>query len=462
MFHRLMIANRGEVAVRIARACRELGVAPVGVASTADAGSAWCEAMDEVVVIGGGPAVDSYLRADRLVQAAVQTRCTALHPGWGFLAEHPRFAALCEEHGITFVGPSPAVMARMGLKSPAKEAMRAAGLPVVPGSDGPLADLDAARACAGEIGYPVLLKADAGGGGRGMRRCADEAELEAAFSSACAEAEAAFGNGDVYVEKFLSGGRHVEFQLLADAHGNAVHLGERDCSVQRNHQKLIEEAPGPTVTDELRERVGAQVARAAAAIGYRGAGTIEFLQSADGELYFMEMNTRLQVEHPVTELVTGVDVAVEQIRIAAHQPLELELGPLSGHAIECRINAEDPAAGFRPSPGRLEIFELARGEGPGTVRVDSHLSAGESVPPHYDSLIAKVIAHADTRELAIETMLNALRASRIEGVKSTLPLHVAVLESEAFREGSYDTTAIPGWEGGAPEGSRTTEAQGAS
>jgi acetyl-CoA carboxylase biotin carboxylase subunit len=446
LFHRLLIANRGEVATRIARACRDLGVVPIGVASTADLGARWLEDMEAVVCLGEGPAVDSYLQAERVVQAAVQTGCSALHPGWGFLAENPRFAALCAQHGVTFVGPPPAVMERMGLKSPAKDAMRGAGLPVIPGSVGIVDDVDDAARCAEAAGYPVLLKADAGGGGKGMRRCADEEELREAFPAARAEAAAAFGVASLYLEKFLEGGRHIEVQVLVDTFGHGVHLFERDCSVQRNHQKLIEESPCPVLSDTEREQLGSAAVTAAIAVGYVGAGTIEFLRSADGDLYFMEMNTRLQVEHPVSELVTGVDIVCEQLKIAANQRLTLRQEDirLDGHAIECRINAEDPEQGFRPSPGRLEIFELARGEGPGHVRVDSHLATGETIPPHYDSLVAKLIAHGETRERAIETMINALGASRVEGVATTLALHRAVLESREFLANDYDTTRIPG------------------
>ncbi len=450
MFHRLLIANRGEVAVRIARACRELGISPVSVASTADLGARWLEDMDEVVCIGRGPAAESYLCADRIVQAARSTRSGAIHPGWGFLAENARFAALCAQHRVAFVGPPAHVMARMGLKSPARAAMRAAGLPVVPGSVGVLEDGDAAARCAEELGYPVLLKADAGGGGRGMRRCADEEALREAFPAAQAEAKAAFGTGSLYLEKYLTGGRHVEVQVLVDGFGHAIHLYERDCSVQRKHQKLIEEAPCPVLSQPEREELCTRAAAAAADIGYVGAGTIEFLRSADGELFFMEMNTRLQVEHPVTELVTGVDIVQEQIKIAANHPLEIAQRDvtLDGHAIECRINAEDPARDFRPSPGRIEIFEIARGEGPGHVRLDSHLEAGDTIPPYYDSLVAKLIAHAETRERAVDTLINALTASRIEGIATTIPLHKAVLEAREFLTGEYDTATIPGWNAG--------------
>ena len=450
MFHRLLIANRGEVAVRIARAARALGVAPIGIVSEADRDAGWTAVFDEVVCVGPAAAAESYLRMDRIVQAALQTHSTALHPGWGFLAESPRFARLCRQHGIAFVGPESSVMEKLGTKSPAKTAMAAAGLDVVPGSDGPLPDADAASRCAGEIGYPVILKADHGGGGRGMRLCAGEAELREAFSAAQAEALAAFGSGSIYLERYLTAGRHIEVQVLCDAFGNGVHLFERECSIQRKHQKLIEESPSPALTPDERAELGACAVRAALGVGYTSAGTVEFLRSEDGSLYFMEMNTRLQVEHPVSEMITGVDIARAQIEIAANRRLEFrqsELAP-NGHAIECRINAEDPEDGFRPTPGVLNSFDFPTNGGPGTVRIDTHLSAGDRVTPHYDSLLAKVIVHAPTREQAIETMTNTLSSARVAGVATTVPLHLAVLSSERFRAGEYDTASIPGWQEG--------------
>jgi acetyl-CoA carboxylase biotin carboxylase subunit len=447
MFQRLLVANRGEVAVRIARACRALGIAPIGVCSEADRHASWTRVFDEVVCLGPAAASTSYLAAERIVQAALQTRCSALHPGWGFLAENARFAALCAQHGVTFVGPRPALMELLGAKTPAKRAMRAAGLSSIPGSDGPLADVTAALACARAIGYPVLLKADSGGGGRGMRRCGDEGELRAAFAAAQAEAEAAFGDGAIFLERYLTGGRHIEVQLLCDVHGHGVHVGERECSVQRKHQKLIEESPSPALTPAERSALGEAALRAALAVGYTSAGTVEFLRAPSGELFFMEMNTRLQVEHPVSELVSGLDIAALQIRIAANERLPLAQSDVRfrGHAIEARINAEDPEKNFQPSPGTLRAFHVPTDLGPGSVRVDTHLESGDAIPPHYDSLVAKVIAHAETRSQAIDTLARALAAARIEGVATTVPLHLAVLASEPFRAGRYDTSAIPGW-----------------
>jgi acetyl-CoA carboxylase biotin carboxylase subunit len=452
MFKKLLIANRGEVALRIARTARELGVRTVGVHSSAERGASWLTHFDELVCLGGPAPRESYLRLEALVQAALQTGASAIHPGWGFLAENPRFAALCEQHGITFVGPSAAVMTRMGLKSPAKAAMRAAGVPVIPGSDGLLASAEEAQALADSIGYPVIVKADAGGGGRGMRLVRERGALKEAWSSAGAEAAAAFGNGALYLEKYLTGGRHIEVQVLADRYGRALHLFERECSIQRNHQKLIEESPSPALTPEERLELGALSARAAAAIGYTNAGTIEFLKSSEGALYFMEMNTRLQVEHPVTEMITGLDIVRLQLEIAANRPLALAQSDVraSGHAIECRINAEDPAQDFRPAPGVLKSFSIPADRGPGRLRIETYLRAGDEIPPYYDSLIAKVIAHGRTREEAIATLLRALSESRIEGVPTTLPLHLAVLDSAEFRAGKYDTRSIPGWKSAAP------------
>jgi acetyl-CoA carboxylase, biotin carboxylase subunit len=446
-FHRLLVANRGEVAVRIARACDTLGITPVLAVSEADAGAAYTEGR-ETVLLGPGRAAGSYLDMVRVVQAARQTGCTALHPGWGFLSENPAFAALCESHGVTFVGPPAHVMQRMGKKTPAKQAMRGAGLQLIPGSDGVLADADEARAVADRIGYPVLIKAESGGGGRGMRIARGPHEVAAAFADAQAEARAAFGDPRVYMERLIEGGRHVEIQVMADRYGQAVHLGERDCTVQRSHQKLIEESPSPVLDDEVRAQSLAAAVEAARRIGYVGAGTMEFLLDADGVLRFMEMNTRLQVEHCVSEMRSGVDLVREQLRVAAGHPLSLRQDEieLRGHAIECRINAEDPSDGFRPAPGTITRWVSPDPAG-GRVRVDTHVRSGYRIPPHYDSLLCKVVAHGPTRDAAIDTMLAALGQLVCEGVPTTVPMHRAILASDDFRRHRYDTRGIPGWPG---------------
>ncbi|MFO0565559.1 MAG: acetyl-CoA carboxylase biotin carboxylase subunit [Polyangiaceae bacterium] len=446
-FHRLLVANRGEVAVRIVRACEKLGVTPVLAVSEADQHASYTSGR-ETVCLGPGRSADSYLDPVRLVQAAKQARCSALHPGWGFLSENPRFAALCESHGVTFVGPPAHAMHLMGKKTPAKRAMKAAGLQVIPGSDGVLADLDEARRVASDVGFPVLIKAESGGGGRGMRIARSAAELEEAFTGAQREAAAAFGDDRVYLERLLEGGRHVEIQILADRYGNVCHLGERDCTVQRKHQKLIEESPSPALSGEERAKTGELAARAARSIGYVGAGTMEFLLDESGTLRFMEMNTRLQVEHPVTEMRTGVDLAVEQIRVAAGHRLSFEPGSLEflGHAIECRINAEDPERDFRPSPGTITRWQPpAESE---RLRVETHVSEGYKVPPFYDSLICKLVVLGTDREDARLRMLAALAEMKVEGIRTTIPLHQRVLSSAEFQSGRYDTRAIPGFSAG--------------
>jgi len=439
MFHRVFIANRGEVAARMVRACQELGVEAVCGASTADmaAGYPYLKDAAEVVCLGPGPAQQSYLAMDRIIQAAKQTRCTAIHPGWGFLAENAGFASLCEQYGVSFIGPSPAVMDQMGRKVAARAAATEAGLPVVPGSDGMLANADEAVRVAEEIGYPVALKADAGGGGRGIRRCENAEQVRTAFVDASREAAAAFGDASLYMEKYLQGGRHIEFQVFGDGRGHAIHLGERECSIQRRHQKLLEEATSPVLSDEERAHYGKLSADATAHWRYAGAGTMEFLRAESGELFFLEMNTRLQVEHPVTEQITGLDLASWQFRIAAGQeiPASQDAVTWNGHAIEVRVNAEDPDADFRPAPGTLEHFEV-QGEG---IRVDTHLAPGAKIPPHYDSLIAKVIATGSNREQAIERMRSALQGARIEGVPTTVPLHLRILEHPDFLAGNCDT-----------------------
>ena len=444
-FRRLFIANRGEVAARIARTCDALGITPVFGVSEADRGAPYLRAR-ESVVLGPSRSSESYLAADRIVQAAVQTQCSALHPGWGFLAENPLFASLCEAHGVTFIGPPPSVMHELGRKTPAKAAMAAAGLKLIPGSDGVLRDLAQACEVAEAIGFPVLLKAESGGGGRGMRAVRGAGDLKAAYESAQAESVAAFADGRLYLEKLIEGGRHIEIQLLADKYGNVVHLGERDCSVQRKHQKLIEESPALVLSEAEREQTLASAVSATRAIGYVGAGTMEFLLDEGGELRFMEMNARLQVEHPVTEMRTGIDLVEAQIRVAAGEALWFSQDDveLRGHAIECRINAEDPSNGFSPSPGVVERWDI--GSDDASVRVDTHVESGYEVPPHYDSLVCKVIAWGEDRDAACDRLAEALRNMRCEGISTTIPMHLAVLSSKEFRENRYDTRAVPGWE----------------
>ncbi len=435
MFRRILIANRGEIARRIARACKALSIESVGVYSEADAGGAWLRDMDQTVCVGPPAAATSYLDGDAILQAAEQTECQALHPGYGFLSENARFAARCAQAGLTFIGPTPDALRRMGDKAVARRTLAAAGLPTVPGSPGILASVEEAAAAAREVGYPVLLKASAGGGGKGMRRCEGEADLARAFAEAALEAEKAFGDPGLYLEKLVLSARHVEFQILVDGEGKAVHLGERECSVQRHHQKLLEEAPSPALSQEERATFGARVAGALAAVGYRGAGTAEFLRAKDGALYFMEVNARLQVEHPVTEMVTGVDLVQQQIRLAAGEPLGLRQEDLfpRGHAIELRINAEDPDAGFRPDPGTITKLRLPEG-----ARWDGGFEEGSRIPPHYDSLIGKLIVHGEDRPAAIEAARAALDALVLEGVRTTIPLHRRVLDDPQFRSGRYD------------------------
>jgi len=444
MFHRLFVANRGEVAARIARACDALGVTPVFGVSDADVDAPYTRGR-ETVRLGPSRATQSYLDPVRVVQAAKQSGCTALHPGWGFPAENSLFAALCEQHGVTFVGPPAHVMHLMGKKTPAKRAMGEAGLTLIPGSDGVLRDADHAQEVADSIGYPVLLKAESGGGGRGMRIAHASGEVAGAYQDAQAEARAAFGDARVYMERLIEGGRHVEIQVIADRYGRVVHIGERDCTIQRNHQKLLEESPSPVLDPTERERTLAATVRAVAAIGYVGAGTMEFLLDDEGTLRFMEMNTRLQVEHPVSEMRSGVDLMVEQIRVAAGNPLSFSQDDvkLEGHAIECRINAEDPHEGFKPSPGVITKWR-APDDAEG-VRVDTHVDGGYEVPPFYDSLICKVITHGRDREQAADRMIAALESLVCEGVHTTVPMHLSILRSAGFRSSDYTTRAIPGW-----------------
>jgi acetyl-CoA carboxylase biotin carboxylase subunit len=434
LFQKILIANRGEIALRIQRACRELGIATVAVHSTADAEAMHVRLADESVCIGPPAPRGSYLNSHAILSAASITGADAIHPGYGFLSENADFAEMVEAHGLTFIGPSPAHIRMMGDKIAAKEAMAALGVPLVPGSTGAVPDLAAAAEVAERIGYPVLIKAAAGGGGRGMKVARDAGGLEEAFRVARAEARAGFGNDAVYVEKYLDRPRHIELQVLADAHGNVVHLGERDCSLQRRHQKLLEEAGSPVLTGAMRDQLGGTVTAALRRLGYRNAGTLEFLFQ-DGQFAFIEMNTRLQVEHPVTEMVCGIDLVREQIRIADGEPLgyaqrDIRFG---GHAIECRINAEDPES-FVPSPGRVTAYHAPGGLG---VRVDSALYAGYRVQPYYDSLIAKLIVHAPTRPEAIARLRRALDEFAIVGVSTTIPLHARIVDDPAFQAGEY-------------------------
>jgi acetyl-CoA carboxylase biotin carboxylase subunit len=441
VFRRLLVANRGEIALRILRACRKVGTETVIAYSEADREAPWIEEADQAVCVGPAAAHGSYLNTDAILQAAEQTACQAIHPGYGFLAENAVFAACCQQQGITFVGPGPGAIRAMGDKAQAKRTMAEAGLPTIPGSEGLLEDVSQAGRLAAEYGYPVLLKATAGGGGKGMRLCTDEKSLVTAYEQATLEAEKAFGNPGLYLEKFVSGGRHVEFQILCDAFGNGVHLGERECSVQRKHQKLIEESPSPAVDAETRERFGALVAAAAADFGYRNAGTVEFLLAPDGNLYFMEMNTRLQVEHPVTEMITAEDLVEEQLYIAALHPLRLRQEEIryQGHAVEFRINAEDTRDGFRPDPGTIETFELPGEQEEGIrLRWDSAIREGYRIPPHYDSMIGKLIVHGEDREHTLRGARRILEDLRIEGVETTVPLHLEILRNEEFLAGEYD------------------------
>lgn len=437
MFRKVLIANRGEIALRIIRACKELGIKTVAVYSKADETSLHVRFADEAVCIGPPPSKESYLKIPHIIAAAEVTNADAIHPGYGFLAENETFAEICRDHGITFIGPTPEQIAAMGNKSVAKETMRAAGVPVIPGSEGVVSSYKEAAALAREIGYPIMLKAVAGGGGKGMRYVESEAELEQAFITARNEADAAFGNPDVYLEKFLEEPRHIEFQVFGDQHGNVIHLNERECSIQRRHQKLIEEAPSPIMTPELRSKMGEAAKRGAAAVGYVGAGTIEFLVDKYRNFYFMEMNTRIQVEHPVTEMITGIDMVQEQIRIAAGEKLRWTQDAIGfcGHAIECRINAECPDT-MLPSPGRITAFHIPGGSG---IRVDTAAYHDYHVTPHYDPLIAKLISYAPDRLQAIRRMERALEMTVVEGIKTNIQLHERILKDEDFRAGRIHT-----------------------
>jgi acetyl-CoA carboxylase biotin carboxylase subunit len=434
MFGKVLIANRGEIALRVHRACQEMGIRTVAVHSTADATAMHVRLADESVCIGPPAARDSYLNVAAILSAATITGADAVHPGYGFLSENARFAEMVEAHGLKFIGPSPDHIRMMGDKIAAKDAMRRLGVPLVPGSMGALDSLEEARAIAEQIMYPVLIKAAAGGGGRGMKVARDASEIEEAWRVARTEAKTAFGDDSVYLEKYLDRPRHIELQVLADTHGNVVHFGERDCSLQRRHQKLVEEAGSPVLTAQDREELGARVTAGLATLGYRNAGTLEFLWQ-DGQFAFIEMNTRLQVEHPVTEMVCGIDLVKEQIRIAAGEPLGYAQSDIlfGGHAIECRITAEDPET-FAPSPGRVNTYHAPGGLG---VRVDSALYSGYTVPPHYDSLVAKLVVHAPSRPEAIARMRRALNEMVVAGIRTTLPLHQAVMDDPEFQSGDY-------------------------
>lgn len=442
MLDKILIANRGEIALRVVRAAHELGIKTVMVYSTADENTRAVQMSDEKVCIGPAPSSQSYLNISNIIAAAKNTGAQAIHPGYGFLSENADFARACVDNDLVFIGPSADCIDQLGNKAAAKATMKKLGVPTVPGSDGPVDNVEDARAFAHEVGYPVLIKASAGGGGKGMREAYNDDELVDNFNAARGEAAVAFGNDEVYLEKLLLRPKHVEVQVLADAHGNAMHLCERDCSIQRRHQKLIEEAPCPVLDEETRQAMGEAALKAVRGVGYQNAGTIEFLLDTDGKFYFMEMNTRVQVEHPVSEQITGVDIIKEQLLIASGEPMSCAgLAPLSPkcHAIEFRINAEDPAHGFRPCPGTITKFDMPGGPG---VRVDTHLRAGDKIPPTYDSLMAKLIVWGDTRDEAIARGKRALSEFVIEGVATTIPFHLAVLENEAFKAGKVYTDFI--------------------
>jgi acetyl-CoA carboxylase biotin carboxylase subunit len=439
VFKKILIANRGEIALRIIRVCKQFGIKTVAVYSKADSDSLHVKFADEAVCIGPPPSKESYLKIPRIIAAAEITGAEAIHPGYGFLAENAGFAEICKTSGVKFIGPSPEMIAAMGDKALAKETMKKAGVPVVPGSDGVVNDVEEGKKIAKEIGLPIIIKAVAGGGGRGMRIVRDEAEFETAFKTAQHEAEQGFSNASVYLEKYIEQPRHIEIQVFGDQHGNAIHFGERDCSVQRRHQKLIEESPSPFVDEELRSRMGEAAVKGCKAVNYEGAGTIEFLVDKNKNFYFMEMNTRIQVEHPVTEEVTGHDLIKLQLRVAAGEKLPRKKIRQEGHAIECRINAEDPAHDFRPSPGKVTDFHMPGGFG---VRVDTHCYAGYVVPPYYDSLLAKLVVYAQTREGAIQKMAGALDEFTIQGIKTTIPFHREVMQDIRFKTGEFDTSFL--------------------
>jgi acetyl-CoA carboxylase, biotin carboxylase subunit len=436
VFKKILIANRGEIALRIIRTCREMGIKTVAVYSTADKDSLHVRFADEAVCIGPPPSAKSYLKMPNLISAAEITNADAIHPGYGFLSENAEFSRICQEYGIKFIGATPEMINSMGDKATAKDTMKKAGVPIIPGSEGLLDSVAQGKKLAAEVGYPVLLKATAGGGGRGMRLVKQESEFQKAWDDARMESAAAFGNDGLYLEKFVEEPRHIEIQIVGDSKGRACHLSERDCSIQRRHQKLVEETPSPIVSQELRERMGAAAIAGAEAIGYEGAGTIEFLVDKHGDFYFMEMNTRIQVEHPITEEVTDFDLIKEQIQVAAGVPISGKNYFPKLHSMECRINAEDPGNGFRPSPGKITNLHLPGGHG---VRVDSHVYAGYTIPPNYDSMIAKLIVSAQSREEAITRMKRALSEFVIEGIKTTIPFHIKLMDDPTFKSGKFTT-----------------------
>jgi acetyl-CoA carboxylase biotin carboxylase subunit len=442
MFKKILIANRGEIALRVIRTCREMGIKTVAVYSTADKESLHVKFADEAVCIGKPQSTDSYLNIAHIMAAAEITNADAVHPGYGFLAENAKFSQICADHGIKFIGPTPEMINKMGDKITAKETMIRAGVPVVPGGEGLLESIAQAKSLAKEVGYPVILKATAGGGGKGMRVVWEEGEMEKAYTTAKMEAAASFKNDGVYMEKFVEEPRHIEIQIAGDQYGNVCHLSERDCSIQRRHQKLVEESPSPFMTPELRAKMGEAAIKAASAINYESVGTIEFLVDKHRNFYFMEMNTRIQVEHCVTEEVVSFDLIKEQIKIAAGEKISGKNYEPTMHAIECRINAEDPYNDFRPSPGKITTLFTPGGHG---VRVDSHVYAGYVIPPYYDSMIGKLITVAQTREEAIDTMYRALSEYVIEGVKTTIPFHLQLMQNEDFRKGNFTTKFLEGF-----------------
>ena len=441
MISKVLVANRGEIAVRVIRACKELGIKTVAIYSDADKEAMHTQLADEAICVGAGKSKDSYLNEINIISAAVTTKCNAIHPGFGFLSENAEFASICEECNIKFIGPSSETMSIMGNKSRARDIMKSAGVPVVPGSDGVVATYEDAMVEARKIGFPLMIKASAGGGGKGIRLVRRFEELENAYNTAKSEAKNNFNDDSVYMEKFIENPRHIEFQILGDSFGNVVHLGERDCSVQRRNQKVIEEAPSYILSAELREKMGDVAVRAAKAVNYVNAGTIEFLVDKNNDFYFMEMNTRIQVEHPITEMITNVDIVKEQLKIASGEEMKLnqDMIKIDGHAIECRINAENPSRNFAPCPGKIKFLNLPGGNG---IRVDTAVYPGYTIPPLYDSMIAKLIVHGKTREEAIRKMISALEEVVIDGIDSNVDFHISILNNNRFREGSFDTSFI--------------------